>query len=213
MTLPFTTEQFFDVFARYNTAVRPMQIVLLVLGLVAAPLAATRRGWRAAALIVAALWAWMAVAYHAAFFTAVNPAAYFFAMAFALEAALIARWAMDRYQEFVRPSPMQIAIACVVFLYAFVGYPLIGSLVGERFPAAPTFGVPCPTTIFTFGIFAMLASSLPPSLLIIPIAWAFIGAFAGVSLGVPQDLGLLAATLASLVTTPTLKPLQRGTVS
>ena len=212
MSLPFTTAQFFDVFARYNTAVRPMQIVLLALGLAAAPLAATKRGWRIAAFILAGLWAWMAVAYHAAFFTAINPVAYFFAMAFVLEAVLIVRWATDTYQEFVRPSAMQIAIACVVFAYAFVGYPLIGYLIGERYPAAPTFGVPCPTTIFTFGIFALLASSLPASLLIIPIAWAFIGAFAALNLGVPQDLGLLVATLASLVTTPTLKPLQRGHV-
>ena len=212
MNLPFTTEQFFEVFARYNTAVRPMQVVLLVLALVAAPLAATRRGWRAAAFIVAALWAWMAVAYHAAFFTAINPAAYFFAMMFVVEAALIARWAMDKSQDFVHPSTMQIAIATVVFLYALVVYPLIGYLIGERYPAVPTFGVPCPTTIFTFGIFAMLASSLPPSLLAIPIVWAFIGAFAALRLGVPQDLGLLVATLASLISTPALKPLQRGTV-
>jgi hypothetical protein len=212
MSLPFTTEQFFEVFARYNTAIRPMQVVLLVLALVAAPLAATRRGWRAAAFIVAALWAWMAVAYHAAFFTAINPAAYFFAMMFVVEAALVARWAMDRSQDFVRPSTMQIAIAAVVFLYALVAYPAIGYLIGERYPAVPTFGVPCPTTIFTFGIFAMLASSLPPSLLAIPIVWAFFGAFAALRLGVPQDLGLLVATLASLISTPALKPLQRGTV-
>jgi hypothetical protein len=59
----------------------------------------------------------------------------------------------------------------------------------------PTFGVPCATAIFTFG---MLAWSPRPawSLLLTPIAWALIGISAATQLGVPEDWGLPIAALA-----------------
>jgi len=73
MNLPFAPEQFFAVFARYNQTVWPMQIVLnaaalLCIGLL---LRANARASRAIYLILSFLWAWMAIAYHFAFFSEV----------------------------------------------------------------------------------------------------------------------------------------------
>jgi hypothetical protein len=65
MALPFTREQFFEVMAQYNACVWPMQLALT--GLAVACVAALLTGHgssRALGGSLAALWAWMAVAYH-----------------------------------------------------------------------------------------------------------------------------------------------------
>jgi len=212
MSLPFSTDEFFDVFRRYNMAVWPAQIVLLVAGVTAIPMAATRRGWRAATLIVAALWAWMAAAYHGAFFATVTPGGFVFAIAFLIEAAFLAAFALDSKVELTPPSLTQWSVAALLFAYALILYPLIGYAAGEQYPAIPTFGTPCPTTIFTFGVLVLLSSSAPSWLLTIPMLWAFVGTFAALRLGVPQDAGLMVAALAALACRPSATPLQRRTV-
>jgi len=71
---PFTAEQFFDVFRRYNEAVWPAQVALVavaLLALMAAFRANVRRSWRwgqMAIVLLAVLWLWSGIAYHKAFF-------------------------------------------------------------------------------------------------------------------------------------------------
>jgi hypothetical protein len=83
-------------------------------------------------------------------------------------------------------------------VYALAVYPLIGYLSGHRYPATPTFGAPCPTTIFTFGLLLWISERVPWRVAIIPAAWALIGTFAAVRLSVPQDYGLLVAAVATV---------------
>lgn len=92
------------------------------------------------------------------------------------------------------------ALALAVIVYSALVYPLIGALTGHGYPGGPTFGVPCPTTIFTFVILMMGDRKVPLYLLIIPVAWALIALSAALSLGIPEDFGLiLAALMASVV--------------
>ncbi|WP_339379209.1 DUF6064 family protein [aff. Roholtiella sp. LEGE 12411] len=48
-------------------------------------------------------------------------------------------------------------------------YPLIGYSLERTFPSLPTFGIPCPTTIFTFGLLFWTNKKFPSSLLIVLI--------------------------------------------
>src|SRR6187551_2076760 len=91
MRLPFTVEQFLDVFRRYNTAVWPMQWIFVSLAVVAVALAMRDRtgGNRVVSAILAALWLWMALVYQLTFFASVNRAAIGFAVVFVAEAALL----------------------------------------------------------------------------------------------------------------------------
>jgi hypothetical protein len=66
---------------------------------------------------------------------------------------------------------------------------------GHRYPAAPTFGVPCPTVILTIGLFLTARGKIPTLLAIVPVLWGFIGGSAAVLLAVPTDYVLLAAGL------------------
>jgi hypothetical protein len=83
--------------------------------------------------------------------------------------------------------------------YALIGYPLLASLLGQQFPATPTFGLPCPTTIFTLGVLLWLQRPAPVFLLIIPLAWSVIGTAAALQLDVREDFGLLVAAVLTVV--------------
>jgi Family of unknown function (DUF6064) len=77
--------------------------------------------------------------------------------------------------------------------------PRLASLLGQQFPATPTFGLPCPTTIFTLGVLLWLQRPAPVSLLVIPLAWSVIGTAAALQLGVGEDFGLVVAGVLTVV--------------
>ncbi len=194
--LPFTAEQFFDVFRAYNQAVWPAQIVLVGLAVAAVVIVALQRAWsgRAVSAVLAFLWAWIAVAYHLTYFAAINPLAYAFAGVSAVGAWVFA-WqgvAKGRLQfRFTRSG--RVAFGVVLIVFALVVYPAWSAFAGHRYPAMPTFGLPCPTTLFTIGMLALLAPPYPRSALVVPVLWCLVGAQAAFLLDVPQDLGLLVA--------------------
>jgi hypothetical protein len=206
MTLPFTIEQFLDVFRRYNDAVWPLQWILNALAIVALVTAIGRSRWSSRAAsrvtsgILAALWLWVGIAYHAAFFRTINPAAWLFAIGFIGEGALIAWLGLVRPRlEFALRSDAGSRIAVILIAYALIAYPLIGHLLGHRYPSAPTFGVPCPTTIFTLGMLLLIRAPRPRRLFVIPAAWAILSAVAAVRLGMWEDIGLVVAAIAATI--------------
>jgi hypothetical protein len=94
MQLPFTSEQFFDLFAAYNAALWPVLLALWITSAIAAVLLVSGRRpsdrWISA--LLAAHWMWSAVAYHAVFFTRINPAAWLFAVLFIAERCCLRGW-------------------------------------------------------------------------------------------------------------------------
>jgi hypothetical protein len=201
MRLPFSADQFFDVFVRYNTRTWPAPLVLLALGLAVAAIAvAVPRHSRVVTGALAILWAWMAVAYHLLFFAALTPAAFLFAALFLAEAALLAWHGLHtrRLHLAVPPDAASRVVGGVLVAYALVGYPMVAYVAGQRFPAEPTFGLPCPTVILTFGVLAWSLHPVPWSTLVIPTLWALIGTTAALQLGVVEDIGLPIAALLAL---------------
>jgi hypothetical protein len=201
MNLPFTQRQFFEVFSSYNEDVMPLQIGLFLLGLSAFLALTVRRpdSDRVISAILAGLWAWMGIVYHLMYFREINPAATVFGAAF-LGAAAIFAWAgvVRRALLFDCESRARRITGYALVAYALVGYPLLSAMLGREFLQMPTFGLPCPTTIFTLGMLAFLSAPFPRYVLAIPIAWSLIGAQAATLLGVYEDLGLLAAGLAGV---------------
>jgi len=195
MDLPFSRAQFLEVFARYNEAVWPMQVALLAFA--AAALWLLRRArpgdGRAIGAILAFLWAWMAVAYHFAFFTTINSAAWLFGAAFLAGAGWMGWVAVVRARlQFGFRSGWRGYAAAALIAYALVAYPVLGFVSGLRYPAVPTFGLPCPTTIFTLGML-LCARPTVRSVFVVPLLWSALGTVAALELGVIADLGLLAA--------------------
>ena len=194
--LPFTREQFFAIFTDYNEAVWPAQAALYVIALVAVGVAfrRTRNARRFVLAVLALLWAWMGVVYHAGFFAAINPAARIFAAAFIVQAAIFSYLAVAG--KTVAISPRRDIAGFTGGLLTATGlivYPVLSVLGGHRYPAQPTFGLPCPTTIYTLGLL-LWSQGLPRFTAAIPVLWVIPGTIAAVQLGVREDL-LLGASL------------------
>ena len=201
MRTPFSADQFFDVFRRYNLAVWPMQPVLVAMALLLVALALTSpRSSRFVIAGLAALWAWMALAYHLAFFAALTPVAYLFAAAFLVEAGLLAWHGLrTRRLHFARPlAPSATVVGGVLVAFALLGYPALAFELGQRFPAVPTFGLPCPTVIFTFGLLAWSMRPIPWSVLVIPAAWTLVASTAAANFGVGEDFAMVPAAILAI---------------
>lgn len=196
MALPFSTDQFFAVFAAYNTAVWPAQWVLKIVGWVVLAAAISGRGWRARVVYLGlgALWIWMALAYHLVKFALINRAAYVFAALFALAGLLfIARGARSPAPALQLSVSVRGMVGLAAIVFGLLMYEKLNPVFGHVYPAAPGFGLPCPTTLFTLGILSWATPRPARILSIVPTLWAFIGFTAAWLLSVSQDYGLIAA--------------------
>jgi hypothetical protein len=193
MGLPFSVEQFFGIIRNYNEAVWPLQIFLTVLGAGAVALVAVHAAWAARAIwgVLAFLWAWTGVVYQLAFFTDINPAAYAFGVIFLLGSAAFLRMAVARNtSRFAAARDFPTAIGFLLIGYALVVYPVWSTLERHAYPELPTFGLPCPTTIFTIGMLSMVRGTHSWPLFIPPVLWSLVGVQAAFLFDVYPDLGL-----------------------
>jgi Family of unknown function (DUF6064) len=86
-----------------------------------------------------------------------------------------------------------------LMIFASFIYPAWTYVAGHRYPAFPTFGLPCPTTLFTIGMLSFLVRPYPRSILLVPVLWCFVGSQAAFVFDVQADLGLIAAAVLGLV--------------
>lgn len=200
--LPFTREQFFEVFAAYNSATWPAAVAVYPLALLALAGAwwGGRHGGRWVGAVLAVMWAFVGIVYHGLYFSRINPLATVFAGIFILQALLFAgQAAFGRGLAFTPRGRIRAAAGAVLIAYAMLAYPLIGLAAGERYPALPLFGVaPCPLLIFTFGLLVQ-ASGGRWWLWIVPLAWSLVGGSAALLLSVPQDWALPVAAVVVLL--------------
>ena len=135
----------------------------------------------------------MGIVYHIIYFSGINKAAYIFGAVFIVQGLLFLILGVYRYQlNFEANRSLQTYTAILLIIFALLVYPVLGYLLGHIYPDSPTFGLPCPTTIFTFGVLLMLKPQRI-ILMIIPLLWSLIGFTASFSLGIKEDTGLLAA--------------------
>lgn len=199
--LPFTHDQFLDVFGAYNRALWPAAVLIWLL--TAAVIATLyRRGPRASQLVAAVLafhWGWAGLVYHLAFFRSVNPAAILFGAVFVLQAALLLwRGVLGHQLAFQSASSIWGYIGGTLIIYALI-YPALGLTLGLAYPRFPSFGVPCPTTILTAGLLFLAPRREVRLLIVIPVLWAAVGGSAAVLLGIRADFALLVVGLLLLV--------------
>jgi hypothetical protein len=192
MMLPFTLEQFLDVFASYNRALWPAALLLWLASLGAVVLVVRRdpRTTRVVAGLLTIHWAWSGVAYHLAYFRSINPVALLFGVLFVVQAGFFLWWAFRAPPTgFHLQAGRWSRVGLAFMAYALV-YPALGLAFGLSYPRMPTFGVPCPTTLFTVGALLVARSSAPRWLGLIPLAWTVVGGSAAFLIGVRADLAL-----------------------
>ncbi len=171
--LPFTEEIFYSVFAEYNGAIWPVQIIAYALGLLIVLLILKpRKGSNK--LIIAILtvfWVWVGAIYHWMYFATINFAAWTFGALFLIQGLLFAWTGFSRTRiqfRFNRNLYGWIGLSFIIFAMGI--YPLIGRLTGYSWSQIPLFGTaPSPTTLFTLGLLLLTERRGPYHLMVIPL--------------------------------------------
>lgn len=202
MKTPFTTEQFFGVFEKYNSTVFPAQIIVFILGVVAIWLIHSRYILknRLIGRLLGLLWIWIGLAYHIAFFASINKAAYVFGGIFVLQGLLFLYESLAKARlEFEFKNRITDFIGYFFILFGLIIYPVISYLLEQSVVRTITLGLPCPSTILTFGFLLLAKDGFPKYLLIIPVIWAIIGTSAAINFGIYQDYMMILAAVVSVI--------------
>lgn len=200
--MPFTVEQFLNVMENYNLTVWPMQVIFNILALVMIFFLFTKAkiGNHFINLGLSFLWVWIGIVYHLVYFTSINPAAYLFGIFNIIQGLLFFYFGFIKQGlKFTIKKDWPGILGGIFILYALIIYPVLGASFGHVFPRNPTFGLPCPTTIFTFGILLFALKKVPWYLIIIPLIWSLIGSAAAVKLTIYEDYGLGIAGVAGFI--------------
>jgi Family of unknown function (DUF6064) len=201
MKPPFTLEQFLGVFQSYNQAVFPMQIAFYLVSIFTIYLVLKPNAYsdKIISAILAFLWLWMGIVYHLIYFTEINKLAYGFGVFFIVQSLLfMLLGAFKGRFRFRFQKDIYRIMGLILILFALIIYPILGYFFEHIYPSSPTFGLPCPTTIFTFGILLFNEKKCPILILIIPFMWSIIGFMAAFQFGILEDTGLIVASLMTM---------------
>jgi hypothetical protein len=202
MQLPFSLADFLNVFKDYNQSIFPLQIVFYFVAFLCIYFLFTgnRNTTRIISIALAFFWLWMGIVYHIIFFSTINKAAYIFGGLFILQGIMFAGCGLIRKKlSFEYNKNVFNHVGILLLLYALIIYPVLGYSLGHVYPYSPTFGLPCPTTIFTFGILLFANKKIPWHLLIIPLLWSIIGFTAAFTLTIYEDIGLFVAGVTGFI--------------
>lgn len=192
----FPAEQFMEVLEKYNLAIWPMHVVAYILGIAILFLVVkkTKYSSRISAAILSFLWLWIGIVFFLFYFGPVFTPSYFFGGLFIIQGILFLAGVIKPRLSFGSELSLYPVVGILFIAYAMVGYPLLGPFLGHGYPHSAPFGLtPCPTDIFTFGLFLLSNKKMPKSFLIIPLLWAIFGGFPAVFAGMLEDIGLIVA--------------------
>jgi hypothetical protein len=201
MNIPFTTEDFLRVIRSYNESVFPAQVIFNLLAILVIYLIFSKIKYKNKYISSALsfFFLWIGIIYQLMFFTEINKAAYLFGVLFIIQGILFFIYGvyLDKLEFSFKNNYLNYT-GIFFILYAMLIYPLLGSVLGHSYPNSPTFGLPCPTVIFTFGVLLFIKNKISIFVLIIPVLWSLIGFNAAIYFTIYEDMGLLIAGIAGL---------------
>ena len=175
--LLFAPRTYYRLFELYNADIWPLQIVTLLAGVTIFVLMRSRAPWRdrVIAATLAACWLWIAWAFHWQRYAAINWAAGYFAVGFAIEALLLLWIGVVRDRlRFDSDQSVIARIGVAIFVFALVVEPLLGLPFGREWQQAEVFGVaPDPTAVATLGLL-LATSRIHWIALPIPLLWCLL---------------------------------------
>ena len=198
--LLFAPRTYYRLFALHNANLWPLHLAVLAAGAGILALAfADRPPWRGRAIAALLAAAWLLAAWTWLFqrYDGINFAGRWFALAFAIQAALtllLGVWG-DRLHPAPRAHPAGMAGAAI-FVGALALYPFLSPAFGRGFASAEVFALtPDPTAVGTLGLL-LLPARVPWLLLPIPLAWC---AVTGLTLWTMEAPDAFVAPLAALL--------------
>lgn len=200
--IPFSRDIFLGVVAQHNALLWPLHVLAICLGLATLYLAFRpgRRFSRLPTLFIVTAWFVTGSLYYGVQFTTLNWAAWLSAALFITQGFLLAWFGLIRNRLLLRFDGTPSGWAGAGFIaFSVVAYPIVGLVSGISFNAIPVIGIdPGPTVLFTLGFLLLVEGRVPFILTIIPFIAAWVGATAGWLIGLPADLLLPPAALATV---------------
>ena len=199
MEFLFTYEQYLAATEEYNRYVFPFQVILLIGAIVATALVFTKIKNKSAAvgIILGTSWLWSGIFFHILYLSSLTLAGYFTGGIVILQGIFLFYEALFRnsHLEFKYERSGQHIAGFILVVTGLIIYPLIGVFDNREISKAIVFGLPCTTTIATFGFFMMTGKKFPLYLLVIPSLWAMIGFLISLHILMYEDILLLAAAI------------------
>ncbi|KPK77815.1 MAG: hypothetical protein AMS25_16515 [Gemmatimonas sp. SM23_52] len=207
-----SVQVFFDLIRSYNTAIWPVHVLTLVLGVTALVLAVrkTRESDKIISGILAFLWLWSGVVFLMVFLGPWTPILLGFALpgfgymsgALFIVQGIVFLWfgVVRSTLSFKLTADIHGVIGAVLIAYAVVIYPIVGYATGHPLPGYPVFGTAaCPVAIFTVGMLLWTNRRMPQFIPVIPMIWGLAGILAVVAIKVWADVGLFIAGILGFV--------------
>jgi hypothetical protein len=199
--LSITLEGFLMVLERYNLSIWPLQIFAYIFGLLTLffSIKSTKYSNKIILAVLSIFWLWNGIVFCPIYWAPTYKYAYLFGALFIIQGFLFL-FGVIKLNISVRFRTNLYSIIGILFIiYAMGGYNFLGYFLGHVYPKSFPFGlVPCPTVIFTFGLFLMADKKIPKYYLIIPFIFSLAG-FLAVYKGILEDIGLIIAGLLGTV--------------
>ncbi len=194
----FTIDDFMSVLESYNLAIWPMQIIGYVLVILALffTFKSTKYSQKMVLGILSVLWLFNGIVFSLLYWAPSHLFGYVFGVCCILQ-GLIFLYGLIKSDLTISFTGLTNYswIGIIFVFYAMVGYQVFGYFLGHIYPQFFTVGlVPCPTTIFTFGIFLIISKPIPKKYYVIPFIIA-LGGFLAAYKGIYEDIGLIIAGL------------------
>lgn len=192
--IPFTSEIYFRLLERMGETYWPLQLLTVILGMVSVWLALHQHA-RIVSLLMAPLWAFIAMAFFIQIYAELNWAGDYMAYAFFIQAGLLLTAFLSPGFNSSPANTVVTFLAVIIVLSGLIGLPVAGLLMTGN-GQAEVFGVyPDPTSVTTLGLALVLFRGWRLWLMtVIPILWLSYSGLTLWALGAPTAI-ILFATL------------------
>jgi len=199
--LSFSLEEFLFVLESYNLFIWPLQIIayVLIVLVIFFSLTPTQYSAKIVSAILSFFWLFTGIVFCFIYWAPNHIFGYIFGI-FCVLQGLLFLYNLRRSDITIGSSDKTYKLIGILFvLYAIIGYQIFGHYLGHVYPKFFAAGlVPCPTTIFTLGIFFIINKSIPIKYFVIPLMVS-LGGFLAAYNGIYEDIGLIIAGIISAI--------------
>lgn len=190
--IPFTADIYFRLIERMSETFWPLHLLTLMLAVVAIWLA-FKNHYRFASLLIAPVWAFIAIAFFIQRYAELNWAGSYIGYFFLAQTLLLVFIAMTGYglDNLSRKRPL-VVMGFIIMLVGLMGVPFMGPLTGGNWSQAEVFGIHAdPTAVTTLGLSLIIFRGWALWLIaLIPLLWLLLSGLTLWVLGSPTAIVL-----------------------
>lgn len=199
--LSSSAKDFYSVLSSYNMAIWPLQGIVYLLIILALHYLFKRTNYSSKIILIVLSFFWLftGIVFGLLYWGPSHIFGYMYGIGFTIQGILFLYDIIKSEIIIGTPEKSRTFIGMLFILYAIFGYQIFGYYIGHIYPVYFPVGlVPCPTIIFTFGIFLIFNTKIPIKYYLIPSLFAISGVI-NVYYGIYEDILLVIAGLSGTI--------------